>query len=123
MRAEMFVRHGGIERALETVHDLTGMYNVELHSNRIATAYGSDRAGQCISQSALWNQCLGRHEQALGTCDFVINELLPYMDPQNVYNSFHMLYPIVWVMKDSGTGTRSIRRFQSFCCSQLYDPS
>lgn len=111
MRAEMLVRHGGIEPALETVRDLTGMYNVELHSNRIATAYGSDRAGQCISQSALWNQCLGRHEQALGTCDFVINELLPHMDPQNVYNSFHMLYPIIWVMKDSGRAPEALEAF------------
>ena len=112
MRAEMLVRHdGGIESALEIVEELTGIYDVGLHSHRIATAYGSDRAGQCISQSALWNECLGRHEQALGTCDFVINDLLPHMDPQNVYNSFHMLYPVIWVMKDSGRALEALDAF------------
>ena len=48
MQAEMLVRHNLIEHALDIVEDLKDIYNVELHSNRIASAYGSDRAGQCI---------------------------------------------------------------------------
>ena len=114
MQAEMLVRHDLIKRAVEIMEDLKGIYNVELHSNRIASAYGSDRAGQCISQSALLNECLGRHDQALVTCDHVINDLLPHMDPQNVYNSFHILYSIIWVMKDSGRAREALEAFDRF---------
>jgi tetratricopeptide (TPR) repeat protein len=114
MQAEMFARHRKVEAALETSNDLRELYNVDEHSNLIATAYGSDRSGQCIAQSALWNEHLNNHEEALKTCDYVISELLPKMDPQNVYNSFHMLYPVVWVMKTNGRALEAREAFGKF---------
>jgi hypothetical protein len=102
MQAEMLGRHGDFKLALQTVAEMEELYHVEEHSDQICEAYGSDRSGQCISQSALWNYCLGNIQQGLGICDHVLHDLLPHMDPQNVSNYFQMLYPLFWVMKDHG---------------------
>lgn len=114
MQAEMLARHGMFETALQTATELQALYNLEEHSSMISIAYGSDRCGQCIAQSALWNDHIGDHEKALAICDKVIKEILPKMDPQNVYNSFHMLYPVAWVMKNNGRAMEAREAFHDF---------
>jgi len=114
MHAEMLSRHGKFDLALETTSDLRALYNVDEYSATTASSYGSDRSGQCIAQSALWHEHLNNHEEALNVCDYVLKELLPKMDPQNVYNSFLMLYPIIWVMKKHGRALQAREAFGEF---------
>ena len=114
MEAEMLARHGKFELALQTSAEMMELYHVEEHSDQISEAYGSDRSGQCIAQSALWNYCIGRILDALDVCDFVLQDLLPYMDPQNVSNSFQMLYPLIWVMKDNGRANEAKEAFNEY---------
>lgn len=114
MRAEMLARHGEIAEALQSAHVLRELYIVEDHTGPISKAYGSDRSGQCIAQSACWDEYLGNHERALQTCEYVIQELLPKMDQQNVCNSFQMLYPVIWVMKNNGKALDARTAFAEF---------
>jgi tetratricopeptide (TPR) repeat protein len=114
MQAEMLARHGKFELALEATKELRDIYVVDDFTDLLSLAYGSDRSGQCIAQSALWNDYLGNAEEALEICDYVIEDLLPTMDPQNVHNSFHMLYPIIWVMKKQGRALEARKVFGEF---------
>lgn len=114
MQAEMLGRHGDFKLALQTVTEMEELYHVEEHSYQICEAYGSDRSGQCIAQSALWNCCLGNIQQGLRVCDRVLHDLLPHMDPQNVSNYFQMLYPLIWVMKDHGRALEVKEAFDEY---------
>lgn len=112
MKAEMLARHGEFELAMEIVDELQQKYNVQDHSHRLTDTYGSDHSGQTIAQSAQWHVQLHEHEKALCVCDSVVDDLLPNMDQQNVMNSFMMLYPIIWVMKDHGKALEARQLFE-----------
>lgn len=112
MKAEMFGRHGNFDLAVDVTNEMRGKYIVEEHSHLISHTYGSDRSGQCIAQSALWYLQLGQVESALQVCSYVVEELLPKMDPQNVGNSFLILYPVIWVMKDHGRANEARAAFE-----------
>jgi len=114
MQAEMLAKHGDFELALETAQKLCEIYDVEEHSDLISKAYGSDRCGQCISQIALWSEQLNNTEGAIDICDFVIADLIPKMDPQNVHNLFHMLYPIIGIMKNHGRALEARDIFEKY---------
>lgn len=40
-------------------------------------------------------------------CDFVLNDLVPKMDPKNVHNAYVMIYPLLWVMKSQGMSLKA----------------
>jgi hypothetical protein len=111
MQAEMLARHGKFDIALQTVQDMQALYHVDEHTHQISLAYGSDRCGQCIAQSALWKYSLGQITDALDICGHVIQDLIPHMDHQNVSNYFQMLYPLIWVMKDNGRALDAMEAF------------
>jgi len=102
MQGEMFGRLGHFEKAFESFHQLADVYHVIEHSDEICNAYGSDRVAQAFSMSAMWYAQMGECENAVEACWHVINELLPKMDPRNVHNSFCMIYPLLWILKDNG---------------------
>lgn len=114
MQTEMFAKHGDFKIALETAQKLCEIYDVEEHTALISKTYGSDRCGQCISQIALWSEQLHNTEGAMDICDFVVDDLLPKMDPQNVQNLFHVLYPIIGVMKNHGRAIEASEIFEKY---------
>ena len=114
MQAEMMSRHGQFELSIQTTIELREIYEVENHSKQILDAYGTDRSAQCIAQSALWNWQLGHINEAEQICDFVLDALMPEMDPQNVNNMFQLLYPVVWVMKSTGRELEAAKVFDEF---------
>lgn len=63
--------------------------------------------------SALWLVEVGNTHEALSTCDLVICDLIPKMEPRNVHNSFVMLFPIIWVLKDNGMALRAKDSFET----------
>jgi tetratricopeptide (TPR) repeat protein len=99
MKAEMFVRNGMLFDAVNSANILRNLYIADQHPNDLTKVYGSDRAGQCIAQSALWNECIGDSERSLCICRYVIDTILPNVDHQDIYNIFQILYPLVWALK------------------------
>lgn len=99
-QAETLARLNKFDSALTVNTQLRSIYVPELHSEGISTAYGSDRAAQSISVSAVWFLEVGKMNEALETCDVVMNELLPKMNPRNVHNSCVLLLPIFWILRD-----------------------
>jgi tetratricopeptide (TPR) repeat protein len=114
MQAETYARLGDFERAISTQNRARAIYDPEQHSASICKAYGSDRTAQCISLSAIWHVEVGNIDEALRTCDFVICELMPKMEPSNVHNSGVILSPVIWILKDSGMALKAKDLFEKY---------
>jgi hypothetical protein len=111
MQAEMLGGHRKFEAALQTCQQLLAVFNVREHSAHMVDAYGVDHGCECIAQSATWKMRTGRVQEAVKTCEYVINELVPQMDTRNVQNTFFVLYPILWVLKDCGMAQLAVTTF------------
>jgi hypothetical protein len=102
MQGEMYARLGDFSIGLASHSRLAEVYVAEEHHEPMSQAYGSDRGAQSFGCSAVWLVVLGRTQEALKTCRFVVDNLMPKMDIQNVHNAFVMLYPVIFIMKDNG---------------------
>lgn len=106
MQGETKARLGKYQEALASFEQLKDSYIPEEHSEGISSAYGTDRSAQCYSQSALWHLMLGNVDDALRMCEYVIEELLPKMDPKNVLNSCELILPLIRILKNCGQEKR-----------------
>jgi hypothetical protein len=114
MQADMLARQCDFEGAL-MIHDtLKETYRPACHSGGICRDYGSDRAAQCLSLGAIWQIEVGNAEEALRTCDFVVSEVMPLMEPSNVHNSCTILYPLLWVLKENGMALKARQLFVKY---------
>jgi hypothetical protein len=118
MQSETLARLGQFEDALAVHYQLRAVYVPELHSGRMCTIYGTDRAAQNVSLSVVWLNEVGNEKEAMEACDLVMNKLLPKMDIQNVHNSFVLVLPILWAMKDHG---QSLMAY-TICKERIVDP-
>ena len=114
MQCETKARLGKYKGALETFELLKGAYDPDEHSEGVAKAYGTDRSAQAFAQSALWLEQLGRTEEALDACEYVIRHMMPLMDPSNVLNSCEMLLPVIRILKLRGQEKRMRDLFQEY---------
>jgi hypothetical protein len=117
MEADTHARLNHFELALASHQSLRKVYEPECHTNKICNAYGSDRAAQCISLSAVWQYELGYREEALSTCDFVLDSLMPMMEATNVHNSCVILFPVIWILKDCGMALKARDVFSKYVVS------
>ena len=99
MQCEVKARLGKYKSALESFDKLQAIYDAEEHSEGISAAYGTDRSAQAFSQCALWYLQMGDAKAALEKCNYVLDNLLPLMDPKNVLNMCELLLPIIRIYK------------------------
>jgi hypothetical protein len=112
MLCEVQARAGQYSNALATFGEMASMYDPEKHSEGICKAYGTDRSAHAFAQSALWHYQLGDTESALKACDYVLEKLLPLMDPSNILNTCELLHPILRILKPRGEEKRLRDLFQ-----------
>ena len=102
-------------KALENFEKLKDIYDVHEHHADVCSEYGTDRAGQSFSKSTLWLSQLGDKQQRIDeTCNHVLDQLIPFMDPENVLNSFEMLLPIIYTHKLRGQTKIVGRAFETY---------
>lgn len=114
MEVDFNCRLGKWQKALVFHSDLEAIYNVEDHSTLISEEYITDRAGQSFGASAVCYYQIGDTQKALAVSDYIIANLMPKMDIMNFHNSFMMLYPILWIMKDNGLVAQASSAFSKY---------
>lgn len=114
MFCEVKAKLGKYRVALESFETLKEIYDPDEHSEAVSGAYGTDRSAQAFSQKALWHLQLGEEDKALEACEYVLDELLPLMDPTNVLNMCEMLLPIIYTYKPRGQEKRMNALFQKY---------
>lgn len=113
MKAEVDARRRHFEDALDSFATLKTIYDATEHSEAISEAYGTDRTAQAYSSAILWNRYLGRNEEATRLNTYVIEELLPKMDLQNIHNTVMLLLPVLKFLKYNGEFARAKHLFES----------
>jgi hypothetical protein len=116
LQADMFSRLGDFAKAVECHKEVEALYDAEAHSLDICDEYGSDLGAQSFASSTLWNLQLDNVEAALGTCRYVMEEIMPKMEKRNVHSSFMIMYPIMWVLKENGFALEAREYFEEFVC-------
>lgn len=119
MLGELQGRLGNLDKAFEALRELETVYDVEAHSAGICKAYGSDRAAQLFGVSSLWCMEQNNANDALRTCQYIINEIMPKMEPRNVHNSAMILYPVIWAMKENGLALEARETFVQFVAERF----
>jgi hypothetical protein len=114
LQSELYSRLGDFGKALGCHALVETVYNVEEHSTTLSDKYGSDIGAQSYASSTLWNLQLDHVEKSLGTCWFVIEELMPKIEERNVHASFLIMYPILLVMKENGFALEAREYFEEF---------
>ncbi|CAB9512395.1 natriuretic peptide receptor 2 [Seminavis robusta] len=106
MFAEICGRRGKCTAALAIFKKLAEVYDAESHSSRMAEVYGTDRAAQTFSFSAMWHHHLGNVGQAIEACNYVIQDLMPTQDPTNTLGNWGLLINVMRVLKPQGQALR-----------------
>jgi len=108
---------GKFDEAISAQKQLEEVYCAERLSDGIIREYSTDRAAQNYGYSVLWYEVLGRCEDAQNQIDFVLEELIHMMPPQNVHNSIVILFPSLTVLKEKGMA----RKAESIFLTHIYD--
>ncbi len=114
MQGEFFSRQGQYEEALKCHERLKRVYDVKKHSALVVDFYSTDRSSQNYGNGANCLFRLGRTEEALKVCDFILDNLMPQMDLKNVHNSMIMIYPTLWVLKNQNMPERALDALEKF---------
>jgi hypothetical protein len=114
MQCEMLGRLRRYDAALDVQSQIASIYSPEDHSAAMCEYYSTDRAAQSFSLSALWQVKLGENSVALEICWFVFNNLFPEMEIKNVSNSFAIIYPLLWVLKENNYAEEARDNFIRF---------
>lgn len=116
LRAEMYSRFGDYQRALATLNEIESLYDVEEHSLDLCDEYGCDLGAQSLASSSMWYVQLGRTEDALSMCWYVVECLMTKIEKRNVHASFTVLFPVLWVLKENGFALEAREAFETFVC-------
>jgi len=103
MKADMMRKHGRYEDALSALDKMKLIYEPRLHSKVILQEYVSDHCAELLAASVSWLCYLGRKEEALRLCDYIIEKILPEIGEQEFLSLSLILYPICLCFKDQGT--------------------
>ena len=120
MQIEIKTRLGKYSSALETFEVLKNVYEPTEHSEGISAAYGTDRSAQAFSQIALCWMQLGDMSNALSACNYVLTDLLPFMDPKNILNTTELLLPVFRILKPLGEAKRLLALFEEHVIQNFY---
>jgi len=111
-QSQTFAKFGNFDRALSIQKRLEDMYSPSKFSVIISNSYGSDRAAQNFGQATIWYDLLKAEEKVNTQIDFVLHQLLPMMDLENVHNTFMLMFPVMNAMKKRGRGFESYNIFK-----------
>jgi tetratricopeptide (TPR) repeat protein len=120
MEAEIYGRLGEFDLAFKAKREMERIYDPDKHTHAISQIYGSDRTAQAIGLSSLWYYQTGRMKEALHNCDRVMSFVLPRMDIHNVHNSFLIIIPSLWVMKENGLAHEAAINFEKYVAEPFH---
>eukprot|EP00980_Cylindrotheca_fusiformis_P021436 scaffold8301_cov184-Cylindrotheca_fusiformis.AAC.4 len=102
LEAAFFAQQGEIQRALHGQQELSKVYKIEQHSEKMVRLYGKDYALECLSQGILWYSLAGDLENASLQSDVILRQHLPYLDPKDIDSIMALILPAILTLKTTG---------------------
>ena len=81
---------------------MTSIYMPNEHAPLLSQNYSVNRCAITYAVSALWYLQKGQPKQAIERCDQVIAEILPSHDTKDLVGMYHIIWPIIRVLKWNG---------------------
>ncbi|CAB9517936.1 natriuretic peptide receptor [Seminavis robusta] len=120
MLAEVTAGIQDYETALKLIEPLKDYYLPQEHSRAMEKVYGVDRSAVAFSNAAMWHEQLGNTKEAFAAVDYVIDSVLPRMDPKNTLGMFELLTPLFRVLKPHGQSKRCYDLFNEHVRTALF---
>jgi len=111
MQMELFAQTNDIDKALAVYSIIKQSYKPNKHSKTLRSVYGQDSGALSSTLCAYLQMSQGGHRQAIKTCRFILKEIFPKIDT-DLKQSFSMVYPLVFVLKEAGFSTEAHGLFE-----------
>ena len=98
----MMRKYGRYEDAVTVTEEMKLIYEPRLHSKVILQDYVSDHCAEILAASVSWLCYFDRKEEALGLCDYIIEQILPEIGEKEFISFTMILYPVFLLFKDQG---------------------
>jgi len=102
MKADMMRKYGRYEDAVSALDEMKLVYEPSLHTKVISRDYVTDHCAEILAASVSWLCYLGRKEEALRLCDYIIECVLPEIGERDFLSLGVIVYPICLYFKDQG---------------------
>lgn len=122
MQADVMRRQGMFEDCLVIIEDMKEIYDPRLHSKAILKEYVVDQCSEVIAVMTMWLCHVGRKEEALKLCDYVLESALPEMAGRSaVASKFFTLVPICYMLKEQGQATKALELYRMHVANPAED--
>ncbi len=119
--AEWYGRIGSTDKAFRYFDTMTRLYMPNEHAPLINEHYAVNRCAITYAVSALWYLQKGQTKQAIQRCDQVINEILPSFDKKDVIGLYHIIWPIIRVLKWNGEVDKARKFYDEWTTDAIGD--
>jgi tetratricopeptide (TPR) repeat protein len=101
LQMDLYGNQGELDKAIAVHSIIKKLYNPDKHSKGLGKLYGIDAGSLSFSRSAYFLMTEKKNRQALRTAMHVFKVLVPKVE-NNFVQFFSIVYPLVFVLKDSG---------------------
>jgi hypothetical protein len=137
LRMQLCSRQNDLEKAIAVQSLINQLYKPDRHSKGLRNVYGIDAGAMSFCLSSHYEMVLGHNRHALKSCRNIVRDLLPRIQT-DFHQSFCMIYPLIFVLKECGYaaegrgffekvvvnpfGEQSCTDNESFLLLSIYEP-
>lgn len=122
MQMELFGLTNEIDKALAVYSIIKQSYKPDKHSKTLRSVYGQDSGALSSTLCAFLQMSQGSHRQAIKTCRYILKDIFPKIET-DLKQSFSMVYPLVFVLKEAGFSTEAHGLFEKAVVQTFQDQS
>lgn len=120
MQMELFCQTNEIDKALAVYSIIKQSYKPDKHSKTLRSVYGQDSGALSSTLCAYLQMSQGSHRQAIKTCRHILKEIFPKVET-DLKQSFSMVYPLVFALKEAGFSTEAHGLFEKAIVQAFQD--
>jgi class 3 adenylate cyclase len=107
----LYSRQGRNDKAIAVQSVIKNIYKPVIHTKGLRTCYGMDSGAVSFSLCSYLQMEQGNRREALRLCRHVLKTLIPKIESDRE-QSFALVYPLLFVLKDSGFGSQAKQVFE-----------
>jgi class 3 adenylate cyclase len=107
----LYSRQGRNDKAIAVQSVIKNIYKPVVHTKGLRTCYGMDSGAVSFSLCSYLQMEQGNRREALRLCRHVLKTLIPKIESDRE-QSFALVFPLLFVLKDSGFGSQAKQVFE-----------
>lgn len=116
LQMDLYSNQGELDKSIAVQSIIKKLYKPDKHSKGLTNVYGIDAGALSFSLCSYFYMMQKNNRQALRTARFVLKELFPKIEA-TFNQSFALIYPIVFVLKETGFAAEARAFFEKLIIS------